>query len=508
MSYCIYLRKSREDEELEALGGGDTLQRHRAALLTLAKQKKLNITHIYEEVISGESIASRPEMQSLLSAVEQGAWDGVLCMEVERLARGDTIDQGIVARAFQLSSTKIITPAKTYDLGNEFDDEYFEFGLFMSRREYKTINRRMQRGRLASLNEGKFVGNKTPYGYDRKKLEHEKGWILTPNEEQAPVVQQIFRFYVEDGLTFYSISKRLNELGIPSATGTLWTQCTIRDILRNETYYGAIRWKRRPTEKTVENGVVSVSRPRQQPLIFQGRHEPLVTKELFDAAAKRMAENPTAPGPKGLPMKNPFSGLLYCDQCGKAMVRRTNPKSPTMMICANTFCPTKGSYVPAVEELILISLKKLVGELETESQTKHQSSDVELLKKSIAQNEAALAKLEDQVQRAYDLVETGIYTPQVFVQRSKELNEKIEAAKSNLDDLRQQLEVSHDHADEIRLLCPRIRHVLEIYSDAELPEEKNALLKTVFHRIDYHKLTGGRYQESDLQLVLYPRFLS
>lgn len=207
-------------------------------------------------------------------------------------------------------------------------------------------------------------------------------------------------------------------------------------------------------------------------------------------------------------MKNPFSGLLYCDQCGKAMVRRTNPKSPTMMICANTFCPTKGSYVPAVEELILISLKKLVGELETESQTKHQSSDVELLKKSIAQNEAALAKLEDQVQRAYDLVETGIYTPQVFVQRSKELNEKIEAAKSNLDDLRQQLEVSHDHADEIRLLCPRIRHVLEIYSDAELPEEKNALLKTVFHRIDYHKLTGGRYQESDLQLVLYPRFLS
>ena len=42
-------------------------------------------------------------------------WDSVLVYEVERLARGDTLDQGIVSRAFRLSHTKIITPAKTYD---------------------------------------------------------------------------------------------------------------------------------------------------------------------------------------------------------------------------------------------------------------------------------------------------------------------------------------------------------------------------------------------------------
>ena len=93
-------------------------------------------------------------------------------MEVERLARGDTIDQGIVAQTFKLSCTKIITPMKTYDPNNEYDEEYFEFGLFMSRREYKTINRRLQRGRVASVKEGKYVGNKSPYGYTRMKLEH------------------------------------------------------------------------------------------------------------------------------------------------------------------------------------------------------------------------------------------------------------------------------------------------------------------------------------------------
>ena len=84
-------------------------------------------------------------------------------MEVERLARGNTTDQGIVADTFKYSDTKIVTPNKIYDPGDEFDEEYFEFGLFMSRREYKTINRRLQRGRRASLSEGKYIAGKATY---------------------------------------------------------------------------------------------------------------------------------------------------------------------------------------------------------------------------------------------------------------------------------------------------------------------------------------------------------
>lgn len=56
---------------------------------------------------------------------------GVLVVEVERLARGDTSDQGRVAKTFKFSDTLIITPSKTYDPNNEYDEEYFEFGLFM-----------------------------------------------------------------------------------------------------------------------------------------------------------------------------------------------------------------------------------------------------------------------------------------------------------------------------------------------------------------------------------------
>ena len=162
MPYAIYLRKSRVDLEAEAHGEGDTLARHRKTLLALAAAQQLNVTHIYEEVVSGDTIAARPQMQQLLADVDEGLWEGVLVMEVERLARGDTIDQGIVAQAFKVTDTKIITPLKSYDPNNEFDEEYFEFGLFMARREYKVINRRLQRGRLASVKEGKWVGNTPP----------------------------------------------------------------------------------------------------------------------------------------------------------------------------------------------------------------------------------------------------------------------------------------------------------------------------------------------------------
>ena len=84
--YLIYLRKSRQDRELElATGNQDTLQRHRTKLLSIAKEQKLHIAEILEEIVSGDTIAARPAMQRLLSLVETGKYAGVLCMEVARL---------------------------------------------------------------------------------------------------------------------------------------------------------------------------------------------------------------------------------------------------------------------------------------------------------------------------------------------------------------------------------------------------------------------------------------
>ena len=233
--YDIYLRKSRADRDAEANGGGDTLLRHRTALLDLARRMDLTIFHIFEEVVSGESIANRPEMQKLLAEVEGGSIAGVLVMEVERLARGNTRDQGIVAETFQYSNTKIITPLKIYDPADESDQEYFEFGLFMSRREYKTINRRLQRGRMASLQEGKYIAAAAPYGYERVKIKGAKGYTLAIVEDRAQVVRHIYDMYINgllqpDGslrnIGSSVIAKQLDREGTPSPSGGRWAPYT------------------------------------------------------------------------------------------------------------------------------------------------------------------------------------------------------------------------------------------------------------------------------------------
>lgn len=195
MAYCMYLRKSRADKDYENSSTEAILNRHEKALLELAQNNNYKISQIFREVVSGETLSQRPEMQKLLAQVENNMYDGVLVMEVERLARGNSVDQGIIAQAFKYSNTLIITPTKVYDPQNEFDEEYFEFGLFMSRREYKTINRRLNAGRLASCKEGKFVGSITPYGYSKEKLKNQKGYKLVPDLEESKVLKLIFELY-------------------------------------------------------------------------------------------------------------------------------------------------------------------------------------------------------------------------------------------------------------------------------------------------------------------------
>ena len=113
--YAVYLRKSRKDVEMEALGHGETLSRHEQALGDLAARLGIRLAQTYREIVSGDPIAERPEVRRLLEDVNAGMWDGVLVMDVDRLGRGDSIDQGVIMQSFLYSSTLIITPDKIYD---------------------------------------------------------------------------------------------------------------------------------------------------------------------------------------------------------------------------------------------------------------------------------------------------------------------------------------------------------------------------------------------------------
>ena len=155
-SVAIYLRKSRdEDNETRDI----TLARHEKLLTEYCERNNLYVKKVYKEVVSGESIAARLEMQRLLVDVTAGKYDGVVCIEIERLSRGNQVDQAEILEVFKKTHTKIYTLNKIYDFStdNEIDEEFFEFGLFMSRREYKVICRRLARGRSAALLEGYYT---------------------------------------------------------------------------------------------------------------------------------------------------------------------------------------------------------------------------------------------------------------------------------------------------------------------------------------------------------------
>ena len=513
--YAIYIRKSRADLEAEASGSGDTLARHRSALLALAAKQHLTVTHIYEEIVSGETLAARPEMQKLLSAVDQGAFEGVLVMEVERLARGDTIDQGIVAQSFKYSNTKIITPLKVYDPNNEFDEEYFEFGLFMSRREYKTINRRLQRGRIASINEGKFVGNKAPYGYRRVKIEREKGFTLEPIPEQAQWVEQIFKWYAYPTeypagevhrLGRQLIANRLNELGVPSPTGTKWSPAAISGILSNPAYIGKVRWNSRPSKKTVENGVVKISRPRsKEPIVKPGLHPPIIDTETFDVVQGYL-KHPSRPGPKQYEIINPLAGIVVCSACGHNMVRRPYASGrQETLICG--YGPCHGSVssdLRDVESALLEALRAWMADFEM-NVPDDSPIDTSALDTASAALEKELAQLDFQEAKAYDLVEQGVYTTEVFLSRTQLIAERREKAKQQLEDIETErcylLNIQQSNSE----IVPRIRHVLDVY-EVSTAKQKNDMLKEVLDKVEYHKTTRARSKNgSDMQLILYPK---
>ncbi|MDR2525651.1 MAG: recombinase family protein [Oscillospiraceae bacterium] len=524
MPHLIYLRKSRADLEAEAHGEMETLARHERALLELAKRMKLDIGDIYREIVSGETIASRPQMQRLLSEVESGQWDGVLVMEVERLARGDSIDQGIVVQAFKISDTKIITPLKVYDPNNEYDEEYFEFGLFMSRREYKTVNRRLQRGRAASAKEGKFLGSCAPYGYRRVSLTGQKGATLEPVPAQAEVVRLIFDLYVTGEVCvngvrrrfgIQALARRLNELHIPSAkSADYWNKGVVHGILTNPTYAGMIRWGWHKTRTKVVDGEKVLWRPRNYGddcIIAQGLHPAIVDKALFERAQQLLAELPPVPVGYKNAVRNPLAGILVCGVCGRKLVlRKGQPGKQDYIVCHMRDCPNVGTPYHCVEAVLLDSLRSWLDEyklsLKAPQSSTAASTSVELMRRSLKKLDGDLAKLEKQKSSLHDLLEQGVYDVDIFLSRSRELSERTAAAQTDRARISEELGAESTRLQNHLSIVPKVEHLLSCYTALLTPAEKNDLLKEVVEKAVYTKTQAGkRNRSAPFDLILYPR---
>jgi site-specific DNA recombinase len=497
---CIYLRKSRADEELEkTLGQGETLSKHRKALLKFSKEKNLNIVEIKEEIVSGESLFFRPKMLELLKEIENKQYDGVLVMDMQRLGRGDMQDQGIILKTFKDSNTKIITPQKTYDLNNDFDEEYSEFEAFMSRKELKMINRRMQGGRIRSIEDGNYISPNAPFGYDINYIG--KNRTLKPNEYEAEMIKLIFKMYT-DGNGAGAIANYLNSLGCKTKFGNKFERSSIIFTLKNPVYIGKVTWKKKEIKKSTKPNKIKDTRTRDisEWIVANGKHKPLIDVETFNKTQDILKNKYHVPYQIVNGAANPLAGILICGICGNKMVlRKYGDKSPHL-IC--TKCENKSSRFDYIEAFILESLEDYLHNKETDIGRDDTNTDINIYQKQLELLNKELLTLNSQKLKLFDLLEQGIYDNETFIQRSNNITERSSNIEEEIQKIKVIIEKQTTKSNNKSNL--QIKKIIASYKISKNIGHKNELLKSILYKVEYKKSKIQR--GNDFEIKLFPRF--
>lgn len=496
---CIYLRKSRTDEELEkTLGSGETLIKHRKALLKYAKEKELNIVEIKEEIVSGDSLFFRPKMLELLKEIENNQYDGVLVMDIDRLGRGGMKDQGIILDAFKESHTKIITPTKTYDLNNEFDEEMTEFKTFFARRELKVINKRMQGGRVRSVQDGNYIATNPPYGYDIAFIN--KSRTLKPNPIESEVVKTIFKMYIE-GNGSGAIANYLNSLGYKSKTGKDFERSSIIFILKNQIYIGNVTWKKKEIKKSKDPNKVKDTKTRDESewIIAKGKHDAIIDTITWKKAQEILSSKYHIPYQITNGPSNPLAGVLICGKCKSKMVGRTS-KWGYRLLCKNPNCNNISSKFSDVEKSILENLDDYFKNYKVSISKSKSNLNPNIYIKQLETLNKELTTLSDQKLKLFDLLERGIYDESTFLSRSKNLDERTNNVTDQIANLNNIILKHNKQHSKDNLV--KFEKLLDGYKKTNDIKLKNQSIKSLVYYIEYFKDSRG----TDFELKIHPKF--
>ncbi len=498
---CIYLRKSREDERMEKeLGKGETLSKHREDLLSFARNKDLCIVNIYEELVTGESLLYRPAMLELLKDVEASVYDAVLVMDLQRLGRGDMEEQGIILKAFKNTNTKIITPDKEYDLSNEFDEEYSEFEAFMSRKEYKMINKRLQRGIIHSVNSGNYNSPYPPFGYIIKQ--EKLGRTLEPHPQQSEILKCIFEWYVNESIGSQIIAQRLNSMGIKTNKNNNWTCQAVTAILKNPVYTGKIAW-RKTTSNRLPKKKSKKTQPRQGWILADGKHPALISDSTYQKAQCIMNSNSKTHTKQSSSLKNTLAGIIVCGVCGAKMRYRPYLNSEPHLVCINK-CGNKSSKFDYIENCVLSSLSEYLTEytFQFSGELPQNNISQSALKNSASMLEKQLKETFLQKENVYGLLEKGVYSIEDFNQRLIRVNSKIDELRQSMSNINKLNNKALSQKPDNEEIQSGITKIMKIYKNLKNIEDKNVLLKSVLGKIEYFK--GKDSRNDDFTLRIYP----
>lgn len=493
----VYLRKSRSDDP--SLSVEEVLAKHEEILDEWAIRnlgEKIPEENKLREVVSGETLSDRPEVQKLLKLIESPRYKAILAVEVQRLSRGDLEDAGKIIKIIRYTHTKVITPLKTYDLEDDYDRDFFKRELERGNDYLEYIKKIMHRGTLLSVSQGNYVGSVPPYGYDKIWVTENKRKCptLAPNND-APIVALIFDMYGNKGIGIGNICNHLESLHIKPPKGKHWAEASVRDMLINVHYIGKIKWDWRKTIKAVENGNIVSIRPKSKDYqIFDGKHEAIVSEELFDKVQVRMGKN--ARVKSSVKVRNPLASLIKCE-CGTAMTLRNHCDCRPRVTCRNQKHCHNGSCT--YEELFNMVCKILADsikdfEVELAEVNTQDLIYQEKLHENLKVKWQSLEEKELALWEAYYNPDQSQRMPSEIFKR---LNEKILQEKEDIKQALNQLTDTKVEPYEVENRIVRFKDALSALKDESIDaEKKNILLKNCIESITYSRKAPQRLKRT------------
>ena len=490
-----YFRKSRSDDP--SLTIEEVLEKHENILKDWQERnldKPIPAENIYKEVVSGETIESRPEFKKLLKRIESPKIKAILVVEVERLSRGDLMDCGLIIRMLRYTNTLVITPHRIYDLQDEFDREGFEREMKHGNYYLEYQKKIMKRGIDDAIKyNGAYVGSIPPYGYTKIRVTVGKKKIATLaiDEEQARIVRMIFDWYLNENIGCRTIADRLNEMGVKPMKVHRWCSQSIKKILENEHYIGKIRYYAHEMKHEVNDlNVVKKKVAVKDYQLFDGMHDAIIDEEIFYQVKSKRSAFPKVK--KDRKMRNPLSSILYCE-CGYAMtyaIRRGVPRfeCPEQRTCGNASIDAR-----TLIGLICDALKQnmedftvLIDESNEDVIKKHEEQ--------IAYLEKKLMDIERKELSLWEKYTEESMPKSVFNSLREKFTEEKETTEKALENAKNSMPQKIDYKKQIATLHEAIEAMMD---DSIEAESKNNLLKACIERVTYSKPKATRVVEED-----------
>ena len=331
---ALYVRLSDEDRnKVDKSEASESIQNQLSMLREYCSERNWDIYDIYcDEDLSGAD-KNRPEFNRLLKDCEAGKIDVVLCKSQSRFSREMEMIEKYLHDKFIEWGVRFISIIDHADTNDAHNKKARQINGLVNEWYLEELSENIRETLKHKRQQGEFTGSFAPYGYliDPENKNH-----LIVDENTAPIVRQIFKWYTE-GWGYRKIVLELNERKIPSPTlykkqmnskyrnaneerstaKGLWTATTIYRFIRNEMYTGTM-----VQGKSHNVSYKNKKRKSEKPedwIRVPDCHEAIIDAETWGKTQERLRSR--ARVTKVEYSLSPLSGKVKCALCGTAMRR-------------------------------------------------------------------------------------------------------------------------------------------------------------------------------------------